>query len=129
MSDTILPKTIESTEPQSFEPRDVEVVGIENPTGKTDETAPVINMSKLQEFLGISHPDYKEINVLNNLYNYFSKKGADSMDEVFMEINFIEQKLGSVPIGQTRLQHLWNYLKVLSLTDHYNNLRKSFERS
>ncbi len=108
----------------SSELREVVIAGIEDPKGTvhSDETVPIINKFKLQEFFDVFQPTYKETEILDNLYQYFNKKGFDSMNEVFMEIMGIERKLGHVPMGQNRLNYLWNYLKIFSQIES-DNLR------
>ncbi len=130
MSDTILPKT--QQEEASMELRNLVVAGISDPKVK-DDFAPYVDMFKLQQYFGFDYdkgniPSYKQQQIINGIYEFFDKRKLSSMNQVYKEINLIERKIGLVPLGQTRLNHLWNYIKVLGQLGEYEELRKSYEK-
>ena len=104
------------------------VVNDENISGKRDEEPDFINLIKLQDFFGLWAPTFKEKELLNNIYTFFNKQNFKDLNDVYKEINKVEQKIGTPPLGLTRMGHIWNYLKVLSQISQYEDLKASFER-
>ncbi len=125
MQDTLEPKPTEIEQP--VQQREVITAVLENPKEKYEDFVPILNRIKLQQFFNFSKPSLREEDILNSLYDYFEKQGLLSMDEVFMAINQMEQKLGATPLGQSRINQLWNYVKVLSQIQHYEKFKQSFE--
>ena len=102
-----------------------DLVDLNTAATKASQEIPFVNLFRIQEFLGINNPDFKTQETIKNIYGFFEKRGLTDMNDIFINLNKMEQEIGNTPYGMSRLTHLWNYIKVLS---QLTELKDSFRR-
>lgn len=93
-----------------------------NPSDPQGEVPSVAKM-KLQEFLGIPNTDSKHDQSLNEMVRVLDGDAKDPIDFLW-EIKQIENRIGTPPLGMTRIQHLYNFVK---LNAQMSRIRKEME--
>ena len=87
-----------------------------------------MNFISLKGFFNIDTPTPEEESAMNYIFEFFDRMEARSMGEILMGIRNIENRLGAVGIGQSRLTATKNYITTLSQIADLNDIKKSMER-
>jgi len=111
-------------EPQKIEPE----VSIDDPTPKSSDSFRDLNFLSLKGYFNVEKPDVDEESAMNYIYDFFEKMDSRSMAETIIGIRSVESKLGAVPLGESRIIAIKNYLKTLSQIEDLNIIKKSMER-
>lgn len=90
------------------------------PTGSlsTDDLTP------LSGYFGSSSVEDKD--QLNFIYQFFSGAGVKTMPEMLLSIKQIETRLGVAPMGKSRVNQLYEYLKIQQDISRLTQLRDSY---
>lgn len=90
------------------------------PREPTPETAPAteltnqatdLSMMKLEGFFGVQNPNTQDSKALSEISRMIGVR--DDVDMLW-EIKHIENRIGTPPIGMTRLQHVYNFISINS---------------
>jgi hypothetical protein len=73
-----------------------------------------LNMQSLKGFFGVDEPSTSEQKMLADIYRYVSGDSGTDMASILSYLHGLKGKLGITPIGVTRIQHTYQYLKVLA---------------
>lgn len=84
-------------------------------------------VASLKGYFGIIEPDSKEREMLNKIYELVASD-ATEMIEVLLYLKQIENKIGMVPLGKTRLEHVYQYISVLGSIHKMNKVKEQYER-
>lgn len=85
---------------------------------------------KLFEPLGIVETEYDDLDTINKtkyIFEYVSKKGG-----IFKSLRKLITKLGVTPVGETRLNRIYNYIKLTEeakeIMKYHNVIQKEAEQ-
>lgn len=78
------------------------------PTSLQDQAAD-IEMMKLERYFGLANPSSEEAKFLNELRHIYQNP---DIVEMLWEIKQTENRIGTPPLGMSRLQHLYNFSKI-----------------
>jgi hypothetical protein len=95
---------------------------IAEPVEKAPEIAPKDEMTgkaiefqamKVQSFFGVTEPTPAEAKILSEIVRVL---GGDTKEpgDLLWEIKNIESRIGTPPLGMSRLQHVYNFLSINS---------------
>ena len=72
-----------------------------------------IHAVKLQGFFGIANPDTAESTNLSEITRMLDGNSKDAVDFLW-EIKNVENRIGTPPLGVSRRQHIFNFIKINS---------------
>ena len=70
-----------------------------------------IHAVQLQGFFGIANPDTAESTNLSEITRMLEGNSKDAVDFLW-EIKNVENRIGTPPLGVSRLQHIFNFIKI-----------------
>ena len=82
------------------------------PTEVADQAAD-LNRMKMEGFFGVQNPNGQESQYISELSRMLGVGQRDIVD-VLWDIKQTEHRIGTPPLGMSRLQHLYNYIKINS---------------
>jgi hypothetical protein len=77
-----------------------------------------VEFIQLRDFLGADEADK---NVVTDIYKMIDGGRGLDITDILWGINNVESKIGTPPLGVSRIQHLYNYLMI---EEQINGLRK-----
>ena len=116
MADTIEPKNIENIEPG------------DSPSPPSSDRGDEVNLISLRGYFGLDAKDSYHDKSLQFIYNSLSESGVRDMSEMLLYIKDMERRLGPTPLGENRLVHVKNYLKVLMQIGNLEKIKETYER-
>lgn len=81
-----------------------------NPTEPQGDV-PSVAKIKAQEFFGIHNPNQVEADIMHELVRIMDGDNKDPIDFLW-DIKQVENRIGTPPLGVSRIQHLYNYVKL-----------------
>ena len=74
---------------------------------------PSVARIKAQEFFGVQTPNQVESDILNDMVRLLDGDNKDPIDFLW-EIKNLENRIGTPPLGVSRMQHIHNFVKLNS---------------
>lgn len=84
---------------------------------------PSVAKMKLQDYLGIIKPSQSEEQTLSEIVRVLDGDAKDPIDFLW-ELKQLENRIGTPPLGVSRIQHLHTFVK---LSSQMNRIRKEME--
>jgi len=72
-----------------------------------------IHAMKLEGFFGIQNPSSEEQKSLSEMTRLLNGNNMDVVDFLW-EVKNVENRIGTPPLGMSRLQHTYNFIKINS---------------
>jgi hypothetical protein len=112
----------------------MDILKAEQPIEKTESPQPIgalgagkdLELVPLERYFG-TEGDPKAESQLKYIYDLF-KNDVRTIPEMLMHVRSIEQRLGVVPMGQTRLGQVYQYLRIQGQISELINEQKSMEK-
>ena len=105
---------------------DIEIPEDKITMGKA-ETMSEVDYPHLKGFFDIDNPTTEQKNDLKIIWDYLAKE-SDNVGDALYKLRQIENKLAQPHLGQNRLSHLTDYIKVLRDIEDLGKQRDSFQR-
>lgn len=91
------------------------------------ETMSVVDFPHLKGFFDLKDPTAEQTKDLKMIWDYLAKE-SDNIGDALYKLRQIENKLAQPHLGQNRLDHLANYIKVLRDIEDLGKERDSYQR-
>ena len=89
----------------------------------TEGSTPSVAKIKLESFFGLHNPNQIEADSLSEIVRILDGDNKDPIDFLW-EIKQIESRIGTPPLGVSRIQHLRNFISIHS---QMNRLQKQLD--
>lgn len=116
------PRVQQVETPEEREPSNVDVVS-EN----LDSGGNLLLGYEVADFFGANANDYHEMDKVNIITKEVMSMGLDGTDAIIFMQN-IQNRLAPPPIGVSRLDHFWNYFKLMKATNDLNKRKRAYEQ-
>jgi hypothetical protein len=91
------------------------------------ETMSTVDYPHLKGFFDLKDPTSDQKNDLKMIWDYLAKE-SDNVGDALYKLRQIENKLAQPHLGQSRLEHLKNYIRVLRDIEDLGKERDSYQR-
>lgn len=86
------------------------------------------NIRSLQGYFGVEAPSTDQDKKLADIYRMATGDEMYDMEQILLFLRGIEQKLGATPIGETRLNRVYNYLRLMDSMRVLEAKKQMYER-
>jgi hypothetical protein len=87
-----------------------------------------LNLQSLRGFFGIEIPTPEEMKMLNDIYRMSVGDDMHEMVDVLLYLRGVEKKIGATPLGEKRVQRVYNYLKLMDSMSGLEKQRQQYEQ-
>jgi hypothetical protein len=109
-----------------IEPRQIpEAIELEQGAGISTNEA---NIRSIQGYFDVESPTTDEHKILSEIYRLTTGDGAVEMHQVLLFLRDIEHRLGATPLGERRINRVYNYLKVMDSMRDLEKEKALYER-
>ena len=93
------------------------------PAAEPQGNVPSVAKMRLGEYLGINAPSEQQDKMMDEMVRVLDGDAHDPIDFLW-QLKQLENRIGTPPLGVTRMQHLYNFVK---LNAQMSNIRKEME--
>jgi hypothetical protein len=86
-----------------------------------------LNIQSLRGYFGIEIPTPEELKMLNEIYRMAVGDDKHEMVDVLLYLRGVEKKIGATPLGEKRMQRVYNYLKLMDSMSGLEKQREQYE--
>jgi hypothetical protein len=87
-----------------------------------------LNIQSLRGYFGIEVPTTEELKTLNEIYRMAVGDETHEMVDILLYLRGVENKIGAAPLGEKRMQRVYNYMKLMESMSGLEKQRAQYEQ-